>query len=679
MNGIEVLCAVLAVGVGQAQEKKLTIAKIKLTHARASEVRRALDGGAWWERASGEGTAKPAVPEGVNSILAYDVDNTLIVRGTAEGIAAMRLLAEKLDVEPRRLRVWVRSVPVFRDLEGFLKAPEAWQGLKKSLMATVAKEFETTDNVPWWTEVGPNPFGKDDPDAPRNPSSGTIRPPWDSGVTIAAHAEKNGSVSLQCVLHYRDSAKASKEVIRTLLGMPQGEKAYCVLPIEDPRHPVEFYLLELKTEVSPIPEPREPALVTKDQLVTIGLTTPAGATFVNVRNLLANHNIIEYSPGATTIAGITVLRTDAERARRIILENDHKYRYTARVENDGMLSVWPMDRSTPPAKEPPRDRNLLAYTTPDGTQKRVTRPSEWPARREAILKAMQGVMGPLPKLDKPVPLDVKVESEERTEKYLRRKISYQSAAGERVPAYLLIPLNLKGKAPALLCLHQTTPITKDETVGLGGSPNLQTGKELAERGYVVLAPDYPTLGEHKIDLIARGWQSGSMKAIWDNMRGVDLLQSLPEVDGGRIGAIGHSLGGHNSLFTAAFEPRIKCVVTSCGFTAFARYYGGDLTGWSSFRYMPAIKARALTPATMPFDFHDVLAAIAPRPLFISAPVRDSNFEVQGVKEVTWSVEPVYRLLGGAGKLQAVYPDCGHDWPAESRMAAYAWLDRWLKK
>jgi dienelactone hydrolase len=578
LNAIAVLCAVLAVGVGQAQEKKITIVKIKLTHARASEVRRALDGGAWWERHSGEGAVKSAVPEGVNSILAYDVDNTLIVRGTAEGIAAMRELAQKLDVEPRKIRVWARSVPVFRNLEGFLKAPEAWDGHKKSLMATVEKEFETTDSGGWWAEVGPNPFGKEDPDAPRNPSSGTIRPPWDSGVTIAAHPEKNGSVSLRCALHYRDSAKAPKEVERKLWGVPQGEKAYCALPIEDPKHPIEFYLLELRAEVGP----------------------------------------------ANT-------------------------------------------------------RNLLTYNAPDGSFRWIGRAADLSERRALILKAMQEVMGPLPNPEKPVPLDVTVESEERTEKFVRRKISYQSAPGERVPAYLLIPLNLKGKAPALLCLHQTTAITKDETVGLGGSPNLQTGKELAERGYVVLAPDYPTLGEHKIDLPARGWQSGSMKAIWDNMRGVDLLQSLPEVDRGQIGAIGHSLGGHNSLFTAAFDTRIKCVVTSCGFTAFARYYGGDLTGWSSGRYMPAIKSRSLTPATMPFDFHDVLAAIAPRPVFISAPVRDSNFDVHGVKEVVWSVEPVYRLLGGEGKLQAAYPDCGHDWPAESRLAAYAWLDRWLKK
>jgi pimeloyl-ACP methyl ester carboxylesterase len=56
----------------------------------------------------------------------------------------------------------------------------------------------------------------------------------------------------------------------------------------------------------------------------------------------------------------------------------------------------------------------------------------------------------------------------------------------------------------------------------------------------------------------------------------------------RIGVIGHSLGGHNSLFTAVFDDRIKAVVTSCGFTPFHDYYGGKVAGWTSDRYMPII-------------------------------------------------------------------------------------------
>src|SRR5260221_6027304 len=107
-----------------------------------------------------------------------------------------------------------------------------------------------------------------------------------------------------------------------------------------------------------------------------------------------------------------------------------------------------------------------------------------------------------------------------------------------------------------------------------------------------------------------------MKWIWNPMRAIDLLQSLGEVDGNRIGCIGHSLGGHNSLFVSVFDERIKVIVTSCGFTAFPKYYQGDLTGWSHKGYMPRIEdVYKKDPKKMPFAFTEVLAALAPRAVF----------------------------------------------------------------
>lgn len=306
---------------------------------------------------------------------------------------------------------------------------------------------------------------------------------------------------------------------------------------------------------------------------------------------------------------------------------------------------------------------------------RVCSTAEWDARRREILGAMQRVMGPLPGRERRAPLEVRVEREEDGGRFQLRKVSYQSAPGERVPAWLLIPKGAVDRRPAMLVLHQTTPFGKDEPAGRAGLPNLHIGKELAERGYVVLSPDYPTLGEHAIDVYARGWQSATMKAIWDNMRGVDLLRSLPEVDARRIGAIGHSLGGHNALFTAAFDSRIRCIITNCGFTSFSAYYGGDLAGWSGPRYMPRIKLEFPTPREMPFDFHDVLGAIAPRAVYVSAPLHDANFDVQGVRDVVESARRVYQHYGAERRFAAVYPDCAHDWPERERKAAYAWLDR----
>jgi dienelactone hydrolase len=200
--------------------------------------------------------------------------------------------------------------------------------------------------------------------------------------------------------------------------------------------------------------------------------------------------------------------------------------------------------------------------------------------------------------------------------------------------------------------------------------------ELTRRGYVTLAPDYPNYGDYRYDPYANGYVSATMKGIWNHMRAVDLLQSLPQTDPARIGSIGHSLGGHNSIYVAVFDDRIKAVISSCGFNAFPKYYGGNLAGWSHNGYMPRIaKVYDKDPAKMPFDFPDVIAALAPRPFFTNSPVDDPNFEVSGVRDCIAAARPVYELLGAADKLVAAYPTGGHDFPPETRTTAYAWLDR----
>ncbi len=306
--------------------------------------------------------------------------------------------------------------------------------------------------------------------------------------------------------------------------------------------------------------------------------------------------------------------------------------------------------------------------------------------RVAIRKKMERAMGPMPGADRKVPLDAKIESEEKLEGYVRRKVTFAVEKGDRVPAWLLIPntATRDAKAPAMLCLHQTINIGRDEPVGLGKQDSKAQALHLVQRGYVCLAPDYPSFGEYKYDFQAafkRGeYQSGTMKAIWNNMRAVDYLQSLPEVAGDRIGVIGHSLGGHNSMFTAAFDERLKVIVSSCGFCSFAKYYNGNLKGWTSDRYMPKIASEfGNDPKKMPFDFSDVVISFAPRAFLAVAPQKDNNFEVTGVKDVIAAAEPTYKALNAADKLKAIYPDAGHDFPADARKTAYEFIDTQLKK
>ena len=329
----------------------------------------------------------------------------------------------------------------------------------------------------------------------------------------------------------------------------------------------------------------------------------------------------------------------------------------------------------------PEHSDLSYYLDANGYPRPVLTPADWAIRRQHVIAHMQHVMGKLPDRSQLVPLNIKQLEEVPLDGLIRQKIEYQTEADTRVKAYLFLPANKPAeKMPAVLCLHQTIGIGKQEPAGLGGSPNLHYALHLAQRGYVTLAPDYPSFGDYQYDFKpSHGYISGSMKAIWDNMRAVDLLEGLSQVDPKRIGCIGHSLGGHNTMFTSVFDERIKALVSNCGFTRFHKYYGGQLKGWTSDRYMPLINnTYNNNPNLVPFDFPEIVAAFAPRAFLASSPKGDSNFEVSGVVDSIASAQRIYDLLGVSDRLQANYPDCAHDFPEDVRKVAYAFFDRHLQ-
>lgn len=311
------------------------------------------------------------------------------------------------------------------------------------------------------------------------------------------------------------------------------------------------------------------------------------------------------------------------------------------------------------------------------------------AERAQRLRAMESIMGPFPGLVRRCPLDLRIEEEVVVGDLIRRQISYQSEPGSRVPAYLLLPRSALdegaiGRFPAVLALHQTHTAGRRVVVGLGNSPDDEYGVELARRGYVVLAPPYPHLADYAPNLPALGYESGTMKAIWDNSRGLDVLSSLPFVRTNRFGAIGHSLGGHNGVFTAAFDPRIRIVVSSCGLDSFRDYYDGNPAvwvhgrGWCQDRYMPRLAAYQGRLNELPFDFSEVLAAIAPRRVLIVAPTGDNNFRWRSVDRVAAEARALASAGGVTADIRVEHPSGGHRFAPEDRELAYRQLDEILR-
>jgi len=336
--------------------------------------------------------------------------------------------------------------------------------------------------------------------------------------------------------------------------------------------------------------------------------------------------------------------------------------------------------------------------------KRITTPQAWQTRREEITNRLRVILGESPKA-KP-PLAAKVTEETSHDGYTLRKLVFQSEPNEFVSSYLLVPKNLRGKAPVVICPHQTTQAGKREPAGLAGNPELQTALHLVKRGLVTFTYDAICFGErhdaasgHYGDAIPfyRKHPQWSLlgKMIWDMSRAIDYVETLDFVDASRIGSVGHSHGGITTLFAMAFDQRLKVGASNCGFDTFR--IDGNVWRWShATALMPRLGFfvgnphinmdfyRAVPDSRVietPFEMHELLALIAPRPLFLSTSDEDFVFPNAGwsARRSLARLEPVYSLLNSPGNIEGHFFSGGHSFPKNVSSRAYEWLERWLRR
>ena len=324
----------------------------------------------------------------------------------------------------------------------------------------------------------------------------------------------------------------------------------------------------------------------------------------------------------------------------------------------------------------PSLRDLLVYYDEDDLFQPVTKPEQFERKRQQILDGMRKGMGRLPDRSQRLTLDdfgIQVVNTQVRGRYTKKTIHFEAAEGEVVHAFLYEPLDKSaGKTrPGIVGMHPTGAAGKGcfESWPLCNFPI-----ELAMMGYVVIVPDYPDYGDSKpYDFDTDRYDSGTIKGVFNHMTCVDLLERHPDVDPEKIGAIGHSLGGHNAMFLAAFDERVKIAVSSCGWTPFEYYETkkGRLKTWALPTYMPPLESIFHSDHTkFPFDFHEVAAAIAPRVFFSSSPTDDGVFPGWGPKAAESLISEFYRARGAEQSFQFHQPHAQHRFPWDTRQAAY---------
>lgn len=315
--------------------------------------------------------------------------------------------------------------------------------------------------------------------------------------------------------------------------------------------------------------------------------------------------------------------------------------------------------------------------------------ADWHTHREVLRRRYLELIRDQYKPPRPT-LDVEVhESVVVDGQYTRKLISYRVEADERAHAYLGIPLDLESSAPGIVALHGTYQYGKQRVAGLIDNPDKAYLDHLCRRGYVVIAPEHFVSGHRTPE--EGPYETGAFhtkhpewtavgKFTFEHSIAIDVLETLDEVDKDNIGALGHSLGGHGTMFLAAYDARIKAAACNCG-ASFFRHNAG-VEHWSRdhwYVYFKHIRPKLLEGELPPIDFHEIMALIAPRAFLDVSALNDGDPLTQRQRVLMlMKVMDVYELVGVPENFAFFVHGRGHSVAHESRALIYGWMDSHLK-
>ena len=303
----------------------------------------------------------------------------------------------------------------------------------------------------------------------------------------------------------------------------------------------------------------------------------------------------------------------------------------------------------------------------------ITSRAGWMIERARVKAQWQMIIGELPE-EKPS-LQTEIVSTEKLSGFNRQFVRYQVEPGVFTDGYLLTPTPRKGKLPAVVVFHPTTPFQARGVAGLEPdyAEDKWMGVHLVRRGFIVWCPrNYINAegtdwkGNASLVLARHTNWTGMARMVWDAIRAADFLESLPEVDRKRIGCIGHSLGGKEVLYAMAFDERYRAGVSSEG------GIGLSFSNWEAPWYLGT---RIQQPG-FTHENHEVLALIAPRAFLLLA---GDSADGERSRAFIEAVKPVYELLGESNNLHFYNHHRGHAYPPEARAEAEAFLGLRLRK
>lgn len=152
---------------------------------------------------------------------------------------------------------------------------------------------------------------------------------------------------------------------------------------------------------------------------------------------------------------------------------------------------------------------------------------------------------------------------------------------------------------------------------------------------------------------------------WGASRAMDYCETDPRIDPKRIALVGHSRGGKTALWCGAQDERYAAIYSNaagCTGDALARGVGpggekiADINRTFPYWFCDNYKTFNGSPGDLPVDFHELIALIAPRPVYVGSCTEDAWADPESQFLACVTAEPVYRLFGLSGVGEAVMPE-----------------------
>lgn len=304
---------------------------------------------------------------------------------------------------------------------------------------------------------------------------------------------------------------------------------------------------------------------------------------------------------------------------------------------------------------------------------------DWTSQRDEFRRQYQEMLGlwPMPERTdlKPV-VTGKLEHEEFTVE----KLHFQASPGLYVTAALFLPKNSPLPAPTILYESGHYRFMSNG-ISYGNKAGYQTdGAWFARNGYVCLVLDTVLAGE--IQGIhtgtrdrnlwwwnSRGYTPAGVEA-WFGIRALDYLSTRPEVDTNRFGITGHSGGGAYSWAITALDDRIKVAAPLAGMADLHAHVVEGIMDSHCDCNFPINYYR--------WDFPQIAALAAPRPLLIGGTDNDRLFNLENTLRIHDKVRRIYKLHNASNKLGLVIAPGPHDETSELQLAVLRWFNRHLK-